>query len=119
MEGGPRAGRGAAVRAAMCADGMLCKAYARGLTGSMVGYSTKGGALMDMHSGQSIALLSTLDASSSTVSVFFTTTFIAPEVEQTNKISCGLIIGDAIATPIDNTNHASTKRVRLVKLRSA
>ena len=75
---------------------------------------------MLMHRGQSIVLLKTLDASSlaSLVSLelaFFTTTFIAPEAEQTSKISCGLTIGDAIATPIDSTNHASTKRVRVVK----
>ena len=79
---------------------------------------------MVMHKGQSIALLKTLEASSLAVSfaslglAFFTTTFIEPEAVQTNKISCGLTMGDAIATPIDSTNHTSTKRVRAVKQRS-
>jgi hypothetical protein len=42
---------------------------------------------------------------------------MTPVPEHTSKVSCGFTIGDATATPNDNTNHASTRRVRSVKWR--
>ena len=54
MVGGPRAGKGDAVRAAMCALGMLRKAYASGWAGCALGRTTGGGAQNDAHRGQSM-----------------------------------------------------------------
>ncbi len=69
---------------------------------------------MGAHSGQSMLLLV---ASEALPSAALTSTFIAPEPVQTSKISCGLTIGEATATPSDNTNHASTRRLMNVKCR--
>ena len=40
---------------------------------------------------------------------------MAPEPVQTSRMSCGLTMGDATATPSDSTNHANTRRVSIVK----
>lgn len=73
-----------------------------------------GGAPMTAHKGQSMLLPTTSDALPSAA---LTSIFIAPEPVQTNNISCGLTMGDATATPSDNTNHASTRRLINVKWR--
>jgi len=69
---------------------------------------------MGAHSGQSMLLLVTSEALPSAA---LTSTFIAPEPVHTSKISFGLTMGDATATPSDNTNHASTRRLMNVKWR--
>ena len=69
---------------------------------------------MGAHSGQSKVLLAT---SVAVPSAALTSTFMAPEPVQTSKISCGLTMGEATATPSDNTNHASTRRLMNVKWR--
>ena len=80
----------------------------------MVLASGGGGAVMGAHSGQSMALLAnSLVLPSSDC----TSTFITPEPLHTSKMSCGLTMGEATATPSDSTNHASTKRLRVVKWR--
>jgi MarC family membrane protein len=69
---------------------------------------------MGAHSGQSMVLAVTSVALPSSDC---TSIFMAPDPVQTSKISCGLTMGDAIATPRDNTNQASTRRLRNVKWR--
>jgi len=71
---------------------------------------------MGAHSGQSMLLLAN---SVVLPSSDWTSTFIAPDPLQTSKISCGLTMGEATATPSDNTNHASTRRLMNVKWRRA
>ncbi len=46
-----------------------------------------------------------------------TSTFMAPAPVHTSKMSCGLTMGEATATPSDSTNHASTRRVIKLKWR--
>lgn len=41
-----------------------------------------------------------------------TTSFTTPAAEQTTSSACGLISGDATATPMDSANQASTSRTR-------
>lgn len=61
---------------------------------------------MGRHKGQSI-VLPELGLSSSPC----TTSFTLPELVQTKSMPCGLTMGAATATPIDNTNQTSTQRV--------
>ncbi len=69
---------------------------------------------MGAHRGQSMVLAVTSVALPSSAC---TSIFMAPDPVQTSKISCGLTMGDATATPSDNTNQASTRRLRNVKWR--
>ena len=69
-------------------------------------FNAGGGALMEAHKGQSSVWL---DAAAS--SSLCTTSFMLPVLVQTRSMPCGLTTGDAIATPIDNANHTSTRRV--------
>lgn len=69
---------------------------------------------MAAHSGQSMLVLPTSETVPSSA---VTKAFIAPEPVHTSSTFCGLTMGDATATPSDNTMHASTKRAISVKLR--
>ena len=114
--GGPRAGSGAAVIAAMCAATVGSSAWPSGEEGTAgVNTTSGGGALGVEQSGQSIPALpiSTLPSS------VWTFSMMPPEAEHTNWKDCGFTIGDAIATPTEPRNHASTKRRSMVKVRKA
>ena len=69
-------------------------------------FNAGGGALMDAHKGQSSVWLDAAASSSPG-----TTSFMLPELVQTKSMPCGLTMGDAMATPTDNANHTSTRRV--------
>jgi hypothetical protein len=69
-------------------------------------FNAGGGALMEAHKGQSSVWL---DAAAS--SSLCTTSFMLPVLVQTKSIPCGLTMGDAMATPTDNANQTSTRRV--------
>ncbi len=94
------------MRAAMCAAAMGCKARASGEGCVNVVLIAGGGALMDAHKGQSKVWL---DAAVSSLPC--TTSFMLPVLVQTRSMPCGLTMGDAMATPTDNTNHTSIRRV--------
>jgi hypothetical protein len=68
--------------------------------------NTGGGALMDAHKGQSSVWLALAVSSS-----LATTNFMLPVLVQTKSMPCGLTMGEATATPTDNTNHTSARRV--------
>lgn len=108
--GGPRAGNGAAARDAARAAGTLCSTWVGGRVGAADAPATGGGALVEAHSGQSSAWPLNAPLPPSSV---FTSNFIAPEAEQINSMACGLTMGDAIATPMDSTNHTSTKQAKV------
>ena len=61
---------------------------------------------MDAHKGQSKVWLDAAVSSSPC-----TTSFMLPVLVQTKSMPCGLTSGDAMATPTDNANHTSTRRV--------
>lgn len=106
-EGGPRAGSGAAVAAAMRAAGTGCTAWASGLVGSGGWAGDGGGApLACAHKGQSMPVAPISTAPSSVC----TSHLMAPEPEQTTSSDCGCTSGDATDTPMEPTNHASTHR---------
>ena len=113
MTGGPRGGSGAAVRAAMCAAGMGSRACASGCTSGSRVCNIGGGAPMCTHNGQSSVWLGMSCAPSSVL----TTSLTAPDPRQINSTGLGWTKGDATATPIDNTNHASTRRASHRRLR--
>lgn len=60
------------------------------------------------HKGQSRVWLLTVAFPSSPT----TTTFIAPEPEQMSRMPCGMTMGEAMATPIDNANQTRMNRAR-------
>ena len=93
--------------AAMCAAAMGCTTWAKGEGCVNVVLSGEGGAVMETHNGQSKVWLEAVTSSSPC-----TTNFILPVLVQTKSIPCGLTTGDAMATPTDNANHTSMKRVR-------
>jgi hypothetical protein len=68
--------------------------------------SAAGGALLEAHKGQSMVRLEAATSSSPC-----TTSFMLPVLVQTKSMPCGFTTGDAMATPTDNANHTSTKRV--------
>ena len=111
--GGPRDGSGGAVMAAICAAAMGCTAWARGEGWVNVVLNSDGGAVMDVHKGQSIVLADAALSSSPC-----TTSFITPVPVHTMSTPLGLSTGDAMATPTDNANHTSTRRVSWIALRS-
>jgi len=90
----------------MCAEATGCRAWARGEACVNAVLSAGGGAQIDAHKGQSSVRLEA-DASSSPC----TTSFMAPVPVHTMSMPLGLITGDAMATPTDNANHTSTRRV--------
>jgi hypothetical protein len=92
--------------AAMCAAAMGCVAWARGEGWVNVVLNTGGGALTAAHKGQSMVRLE-----ASPPSAPCTTIFIMPLLEHTISMPLGLTTGEAMATPTDNANHTSTKRV--------
>src|SRR4051812_40266278 len=108
--GGPRAGNGAAERCAMREGGISATTSPRGSEGAATTGATAGGAEKETHSGQS----SVWPLAGAVPPSDFTTSFTAPAPEHTSSIACGLTIGDAMATPSVNANHASTRRARKV-----
>ena len=96
--------------AAMRAAAMGCSTWAKGDGCVKVVLNAGGGALMAVHKGQSKVRFAT---SSSPC----TTSFIAPALEHTMSTPLGFTKGDAMATPTDNANHTSTKRVSCMALR--
>src|SRR3989344_5317996 len=89
------------------------RACARGWTTGSWACDTGGGAPTCTHRGQSSVWLDISLAPSSVL----TSSLMAPEPEQISSIACGLTKGDATATPMDNTNHASTRRASQRRLR--
>ena len=102
-----------AARAAMCAAGMGSNACASGCTSGSRVCDIGGGAPTCTHSGQSSVWLGMSCAPSSVL----TTSLTAPEPRQINSTGLGWTKGDATATPIDNTNHANTRRASHRRLR--
>lgn len=76
--------------------------------------ATGGGAPTAAHKGQSSRWLEADALPSSPC----TTSLAEPEAEQTSSMVLGLTAGDATATPMDNTNHTSTRRAIWTVLRS-
>jgi hypothetical protein len=108
--GGPRDGKGGAVAAAICAAAIGCNAWAKD-EGLLNWLETGAGGIPNAtHKTQSMlwAVESALSESPEE------TTFIAPPVVHTSSMALGATRGDAMATPKDNTNHASTKRTRIL-----
>ena len=91
---------------AMRAASMGSNAKERGEGWVNVVLNSGGGAVMEEHKGQSIVLADATPSSSPC-----TTSFIEPALVQTMSIPWGLRTGEAMATPIDNANHTSTRRV--------
>jgi hypothetical protein len=81
-------------------------AWAKGDGCVNVVLSAGGGAAIDMHSGQSMVWVDALASSSPC-----TTNFMLPVPVQTKSIPCVFTRGVAMATPTDNANHTSTRRV--------
>jgi ribosome biogenesis SPOUT family RNA methylase Rps3 len=50
-------------------------------------------------------------------SAVVTISFMPPEAEQISCVACGLTMGDAIATPNDNTKPSNTQRAKEVARR--
>jgi hypothetical protein len=71
-------------------------------------FNATGGATSDAHKGQSSVWLEAAVLSSSPC----TTSFMLPVLVHTKSMAWGLTMGDAMATPTDNANHTSTRRVR-------
>ena len=111
--GGPREGRGGAVRDAMCAAAVGNNAYERGEGCDSAVFNAGGGAQMLAHKGQSKIGEKEVELSSSPC----TTSFILPVLVHTMSIALGCTMGDAMATPTDKANHTSTKRMMWVVLR--
>ena len=110
LRGGPRAGKGAAVRTAMCASATGCRTCVINRGAGSRRRDSGGGAAPPRctHSGQSSIWLrcSCVPSSVSTRSL------TSPAPEQTSCTGCGLTNGDAVATPMDKANHASIKQAR-------
>jgi len=70
-------------------------------------FNATGGATSDAHKGQSSVWLDAVLSSSPC-----TTSFMLPVLVHTKSMAWGLTMGDAMATPTDNANHTSTRRVR-------
>ena len=93
---------------AMCAAARGCNAWAKGEGWVNEVLRAGGGALIEAHKGQSNLWLEAATPSSSPC----TTSFMLPVLVQTRSMPWGLTTGEAMATPIANANHTSTKRVR-------
>ena len=103
--GGPREGSGGAVRDAMCAATEGNNACESGEGCDSAVFNAGGGALMVAHKGQSSFGMLGLPESSPV-----TTSFIMPELVQTNIVDSGLTRGEAMAIPTDKANQTNTKR---------
>ncbi len=68
---------------------------------------------MMTHSGQSMVWAEAVASPSPNA-----TSLTAPALEHTSSITLGFTAGDAMATPSDNANHTSTRRVICVERRS-
>jgi hypothetical protein len=112
--GGPRGGSGELVSHAMWADGVGRKAWAKLLASSKLSDSCDAGALIWAHKGHAMSLDATRVSVASSP-----TSFMPPMAEQTICEVWGWTKGEATATPMNNTNHTSTKRVRRWALRRA
>ena len=99
--------------AAMCAAASGCITWASGEGWVNVVLNSGGGAVKDVHKGQSIVLADAALSSSPC-----TTSFIMPVPVHTMSIPLGLSTGEAMATPTDNANHTSTRRVSWMAWRS-
>src|SRR5574343_1906726 len=88
--GGPRGGRGAPVRPAMCAAGRVCSAWASALGGSTARASGEGGVIMGAHKGQSMLAEGWVDLPSSPSM----TIFMPPMVLHTIWPATGLTMGE-------------------------
>ena len=91
--------------AAICATAIACVAYARGQTWLRLVRKSGGGSPMDAHRGQS-----RLGALAGVLSSPETSSFMVPALLHTISMDCGCTHGEAIATPTDSTNQASTRR---------
>lgn len=112
--GGPRAGSGAAVRAAMRAAGMGHVALASGWAGAAFRESAGGGSpTLDAHSGQSIAILRAAGLPSPSLRAVVATA----KPRQTPSSIWGDIKGEATAAPRYNANQSSARRPRYWALR--
>lgn len=111
--GGPREGRGGAVRAAIWAAAMGCRACssAEGLMEREL--ECEGGDATEAHSGQSIVA----DTFTSPPSPSTSTIFIPPPAEQTICMLPGLITVEATAEPRNSANQASTRPTISLELR--
>lgn len=90
----------------MCAAAIGCMTWAKGEGCVNAVLSAGGGALVVAHKGQSKVWLDAAASSSPC-----TTSFMLPVLVQTKSMLCGWTHGEATATPTDNTNHTSTRRV--------
>lgn len=115
-EGGPRGGRGAPTRAAMRASSMGVRACASGCGWLICRVAAGAGREAGRHIAQSSVCWP-----ASTTSPFWsvTMTLIAPPSEQINSIVLGATMGDAMATPSVNANHANTRRMSVEDVRRA
>ncbi len=114
--GGPRAGKGAAVTAAMRAASTGCSACASGCAGRMWGSANAGGgAPTGEHKGQSMPIVPISTGPSSVC----TSSLMVPTPEQMTSMDCGCTRGEAMAKPTDAMNHASTQRRSAEKVRRA
>ena len=92
---------------ATCAAANGCSACAKGEGFTACWASGAGGKATDMHKGQS--MLALVGSSSSPSSL--TTHLMTPPLVHTMSMDLGDTSGEAMATPSDNANHTSTKRV--------
>lgn len=115
--GGPRAGNGAAVRAAMWARAIGRRACASGCSAGRRKPAGGGGAAPPRwtHRGQS----SVWPRCSCAPSSLSTMSLTSPAAEQISSMACGWTKGDAVATPIATANHASMKQASERKWRRA
>jgi hypothetical protein len=95
----------------MMAAAIGCRTCANLLGFSVGTVHDTSGTVTGAHNGQSMFAL---DAAASEVlsNKSDTTIFIPPELVQTICVSVGFNMGDAMATPMNNANHTSTKRAK-------
>ena len=73
---------------------------------------------MAAHSGQSSVWVLVAGVVLALPSASLLMILMAPEPEQMSCRDCGFTMGDAMATPMDNANHTSTRRAMKWALRS-
>ncbi len=116
ITGGARACQGCPSKLANRAAGRGCKTCDKPPGGSATGSKFCGGAIRGRQAGQSSAackeVLTASPAPSSDITIF-----MPPMAEQTISADCGLTRGEATATPMNNANHTSTRRVSSWALR--
>jgi hypothetical protein len=106
IKGGPREGSGGAVCEATSAAATGCKRCANGLTFSSPTAQESTFKTTEVHKGQSILVVNLASAPSSPEA----TIFMPPALEHTIWVSVGFKMGEAMATPMNNANHTSTRR---------